>query len=73
MNGVVFNGEEGQISRNDGLFITISYLCGMNGSRNKHEDSTSFQTRSVCTLIKNGIPIVNIEEKDECIKMRLKI
>lgn len=65
LNGKVSDGKEGQIFRNDGLLYSLMYLADLNGSSRKtHEDSTMATTRSDATLLSNGIPIVNIEEKD---------
>lgn len=65
LEGRLFDGENGQIARNDGLFQSLCYLGGLDGgSRNKSECSTIATTRSDATLFCAGLPIVNIEEKD---------
>jgi hypothetical protein len=65
MRGRTGDGEEGIISRNDALCTIFQYLAGMDKySRNKHDDSTMFTTRSDRTDKYGGITLVMTEEKD---------
>lgn len=69
MQCVTGRGEEGLISRDDALcniFCKLAHLEKF--SRNKHEDSTVFSTRSDRTDFWNGVPIVTTEEKDDSIQ-----
>lgn len=63
MSGTVGDGEEGIISRNDALFSVYKHLANLGKfSRNKHEDSTVFTTRSDRTDKYEGVSVVKIEE-----------
>lgn len=69
MDGTIGKGEEGIISRNDGLFSVYKYLANMGQfSRNKQEDSTAATTRFDRTDMYEGVPLVNIEEKEESLE-----
>jgi tRNA A-37 threonylcarbamoyl transferase component Bud32 len=64
MEGLVGDGEEGIISRNDALFNVYKYIAKLGKfSRNKHEDSTVLTTRADRTDKYEGVSLVIIEEK----------
>jgi hypothetical protein len=65
ISGDVGDGESCQHMRNDALLKFLRLLSGLNSiSRHNHETSTCGSTRSDATLKYNGVPLVNIEEKE---------
>jgi len=62
--GDFFEGEGGTHARNDGLFSTIFHFARLTSvCRDNHQCSTIRQKRSDVTLLKKGIPLINVEEK----------
>lgn len=64
MNGLIGDGEEGLISRDDCFCNIFRSLASMEKfSRNKHEDSTALTTRADRTDKYEGVSLVITEEK----------
>lgn len=73
VEGSFFAGECGLHCRNDGLLRCIYNFAGLSfGSRDNHEMSTFNQLRSDVTLGKNGIPLINVEEKENSVECAIE-